>query len=61
MTATVVLTILFVYLFPAIVAIARKHHQRGAILMLDILLGWSVLGWIVAMVWACSAKRERLA
>ena len=43
-----------VYLLPSIVAMRRRHHQRLAIFMLNLLLGWSGLGWIVALIWACT-------
>jgi Superinfection immunity protein len=45
---------LLVYSLPASVAYHRHHRQRLAILALNILLGWSFLGWIIAMVWACT-------
>lgn len=34
--------------FPGVVAMVRHHHQRGAIAVLNLLLGWSGLGWIIA-------------
>jgi hypothetical protein len=43
------------YFIPAIVAICRKHHQQNAILVLNLLLGWTGLGWIGALVWAATA------
>jgi predicted PurR-regulated permease PerM len=43
-----------VYLFPSIVAMRRRHHRRLAIFMLNLLLGWSGLAWIVALIWACT-------
>ena len=51
-TGIVVLTI---YFLPAIVASARLHRQTMAIVVLDLLLGWTLLGWIAALVWACTA------
>lgn len=50
------------YFAPVIVAISRKHPQRLAISVLAVLAGWTVVGWIVAMVWACTnidAPRQR--
>jgi len=57
-------TILLVVLFflPNIVAYSRGHNSAHAILALNILLGWTVLGWVVAMVWALTGnvtKREK--
>jgi hypothetical protein len=43
-----------IYFVPTIVANRRGHNQRLAILMLNIFLGWTLLGWVVALVWACT-------
>ena len=40
------------YMLPALVAHHRGHRQTKAIAVLNIFLGWTVLGWIVALVWA---------
>jgi hypothetical protein len=48
--------ILFIiYFIPAIVAGARRHRQTLAIVVLNVFLGWSGLGWLVALVWSCTA------
>lgn len=36
------------------VFLARKKRQFLSILLLDIFLGWTVLGWIGALIWAIS-------
>jgi hypothetical protein len=46
------------YFAPSIVANRRAHHQGGAILTLNLLLGWTMIGWIVAMIWAMTATRQ---
>ena len=56
----VLIILLGIYLIPTWVAFARRHHDRVAILVLNLLLGWSVLGWIVALVWALTAVRREL-
>jgi hypothetical protein len=43
---------ILVYLLPAIIAEKRKHHYRTAILWLNLLAGWTAIGWIAALVWA---------
>jgi hypothetical protein len=40
------------YFLPAISAECRGHHNATAILTLNLLLGWTGLGWMIAMVWA---------
>jgi Superinfection immunity protein len=49
----------FVYLVPAIVAVERRHHNADAIAILNIFLGWTFIGWVVALVWACTAVEYR--
>lgn len=43
---------LAVYALPAIVAVYRRHPNRTPIILVNVLLGWSGIGWIVALVWA---------
>ncbi len=45
------------YFIPAIVAFNRKKSNRHAILLLNIFLGWTFIGWIVALVWAFTNER----
>ena len=40
------------YFFPAMIAKARKHPNTAAIFVLNIFLGWTFIGWVVALVWA---------
>jgi hypothetical protein len=47
------------YFTPTIVARLRKHHQRGAILAVNLLLGWTVIGWVVALAMASSTVRRK--
>lgn len=44
---------LFIYFIPAIVANSGKRKNATAITVLNIVLGWTLLGWVVALVWAC--------
>ena len=44
------------YFVPAIIAAARQTHNATGILLLNIFLGWTVVGWFVALLLAiCSA------
>jgi hypothetical protein len=45
---------LILYFLPATVAFSRKKTSSGAIFALNLLAGWTVLGWIGAFVWACT-------
>jgi hypothetical protein len=47
-----------IYFVPAIVAIYRHHRNRVAIRVTNLLLGWTLIGWVVAFIWACTANVE---
>lgn len=42
------------YFIPSIVASRRKHPNATAIFVLNLLLGGTVIGWAVALIWAVS-------
>lgn len=41
-----------VYLLPSVVAASTRHRHTGAIVALNVLLGWTIAGWLIAFVWA---------
>jgi cation transport ATPase len=43
---------LIVYFLPTI--IGRKKANVGAIFVMNLLLGWLFIGWVIALVWACT-------
>jgi hypothetical protein len=48
-----VVLLIALYFLPAIISASRgKHSNRSAILALNLLLGWTLIGWVVALVWA---------
>jgi len=40
------------YFLPTILAFARNKRDTAAILLLNLFLGWTMIGWVVALVWA---------
>ncbi|CAI8398652.1 MAG: hypothetical protein CME93_01065 [Hyphomonadaceae bacterium] len=48
------------YMIPWIISLFREHPSAGAIFFLNLLLGWSVLGWIWALIWSFSATRQNV-
>jgi hypothetical protein len=47
------------YFLPALIAGARKHHNAPGIAMLNFFLGWTLVGWVVALVWAVTNPPPR--
>jgi uncharacterized membrane protein YpjA len=48
---------LVLYFLPTLVAVLREKHDKISIFLLNSFLGWSLIGWIVALVWACKNDR----
>jgi hypothetical protein len=43
-----------IYFLPTIIALARGHLSTLAIFLLNLFLGWTLLGWIIALIWSCT-------
>ncbi|NBX53217.1 MAG: superinfection immunity protein [Proteobacteria bacterium] len=41
-----------VYFLPFIISLSRKHKDSTAIFVLNLFLGWTFVGWVVALIWA---------
>jgi len=48
----------FIYFAPTFVAYRKKHRQREAILILNLFLGWTTIGWVIALVWAYIKEKQ---
>ncbi|MGN0538395.1 MAG: superinfection immunity protein [Candidatus Fimenecus sp.] len=46
------------YFLPSILGFVRHQPNKTAILILNIFLGWSFIGWIVALVWAFKKEAQ---
>ncbi|RKR84389.1 T4 superinfection immunity protein [Mucilaginibacter gracilis] len=51
----IVVPIILVYLLPSI--IGRNKSSSGSIFILNLLLGWSLIGWVAALIWALSPDK----
>ncbi|MFW6055978.1 MAG: superinfection immunity protein [Chloroflexota bacterium] len=45
------------YFLPTVIASARHKQNTLSIFLLNLFLGWSFIGWVVALVWSVSAER----
>ncbi len=50
---------LVLYFLPTLNAIDREHAQVPALFVLNLLLGATVIGWVVALVWSFVKKGDR--
>ena len=47
-----VVLIFAVYFSPTLIAFLRQHKNKLAIFLLNLLLGWTVFGWVGSLVWS---------
>ena len=47
------------YFIPSIVAWARSVKNVGSIIVVNVFLGWTFIGWVVALAWACSSSKQQ--
>ena len=52
------LLIVAIYMLPTLVAYARDIPQRHIITVLNIILGWTLIGWVVCFLWALLAETQ---
>jgi len=45
------------YFLPSIIALARHKSQTLAIFLLNLFAGWTVIGWIGALIWAAIKEK----
>jgi Superinfection immunity protein len=43
---------LVLYLLPTIIVLARRKKNVLGPILVNVLLGWTFIGWIVALIWA---------
>jgi hypothetical protein len=43
---------LVMYFLPSLIALARSKRDLLSIFLLNFFLGWTMIGWVVALIWA---------
>lgn len=46
---------LMFYFLPTFIAMMRRHPNAVAILIINLFLGWSLIGWVVSLAWSFTA------
>lgn len=53
-----VLIVIAAYFIPTAIATFRGHHNVLAIFGLNLLLGWTFIGWVASLVWSLTAVED---
>jgi hypothetical protein len=51
---------LAVYCLPIIIAAIRHSKSMVGIVLLNILAGWTFIGWIIALIWAITGETKKV-
>lgn len=46
------------YILPSFVALYRKHPSKYSIILVDVLLGFTGIGWLVALIWSFGSTKQ---
>ena len=52
MSLFVLILVVVIYFAPTVVAYQNKKDNKVSILVLNLFLGWTFIGWVIALVWA---------
>ena len=58
LSAIVIIISLISYFLPTVIAMLRGKSNTFAILLLNLFLGWTFIGWIVALVWSATSDNK---
>ena len=59
MEILLILILLAIYFLPTFVAAVRSKRNTAAILVLNLFLGWTIIGWIIALIWSLMHEERR--
>lgn len=48
------------YMLPTSIALWREHRNTGGVFILNLFLGWTLVGWVIALIWAVHHERPRV-
>ena len=54
----IALLLAWVYLLPGRISLNKNYEKTGWLLLTNILLGWTILGWIATFIWSLIAPRR---
>ena len=49
-----------IYFLPTIIGFWKEKYNKNSILIINLLTGWSVIGWIISVILVASSKENNL-
>jgi hypothetical protein len=47
------------YLLPSFIAATREHKNAIPIFLTNLFLGWTLIGWVISLVWSATAQESK--
>lgn len=51
--------VILIYLLPSVIAWWRGHRSEDSIVVINLFLGWTFVGWVIALAWAVGDARAK--
>ncbi|MEV1008489.1 superinfection immunity protein [Streptomyces sp. NPDC049881] len=58
-SSTMLLVGVALYFLPTFIAFVRRVRNAGSVLVVDLFLGWTLVGWVVALAMAVRSSEDR--
>lgn len=49
--------VLILYFLPSVIAYSNRNPDRNSVFVINLWLGWTIIGWITAFGWARDSRR----
>ena len=46
----IIIPLIVVYLLPTIIVLIRKNVNKSMVILLNVFLGWTLVGWIISLI-----------
>jgi hypothetical protein len=56
-TFLLIVAVIISYFIPTIISVQDKKKNKTAIITLNVLAGWTFIGWVIALVWAVTKDK----
>ena len=54
----IVVALVVLYMLPSIIAYRRGHASRHAIALVNALSAWTLIGWLICLIWSIANKGQ---
>lgn len=58
MSTLLEIMVLGIAAIPILIAVKRKHANITLLVVLDMLLSWTIIGWVVVLAWAIWGRSD---